>query len=222
MNPADILEARRAQLARLHPLKQEHRERARELQDEQRGLKEQAETRAEEYQITQGHPLDLFPTPPDLAAHMVELANPHGVILEPSAGAGRILDAIKAAGYAPIFCELNYNAAELLRRRGYIGVCGDFLEYTHTPPVDTVIMNPPFSNGADVDHVLHAFEILRESGRIVAIMSEHAFFASDKKSSDFREWIDSRGYSEPLDAGTFRASGTMVSARLVIIDKERR
>ena len=77
-------------------------------------------------------------------------------------------------------------------------------------------MNPPFS--ADVDHVLHAFAHLKDGGRIVAIMSEHSFFANDKKSIEFREFLEQRGTSEKLPSDTFKASGTMVNTRLVIID----
>lgn len=212
MNPGDILAQRRAQLARLNPLKAEHRERAKELRDALSGIKEEAKDRAEERDITEGHPLDLFPTPPDLAARMVDIAQPRGAILEPSAGTGNILRAIGQPAY---FVELNYSAAQLLIKRGYTGKQGDFMEYHGQ--ADTIIMNPPFS--ADIDHVMHAYEILNPGGRIVAIMSEGVFYRSDKKSASFRDWLKDKGYTEELDAGTFKASGTMVKSRIVVINR---
>ena len=41
---------------------------------------------------------------------------------------------------------------------------------------DRIIMNPPFSNRQDAEHVRHAYELLRPNGRIVAIMGEGVFF----------------------------------------------
>jgi hypothetical protein len=215
MTAAEILAARRAQLARLDPLKSEHRQRAHELYNQAHQIKGQAQERTEERNVTAGNPFDLFPTPPELAARMVDLAQPHGITLEPSAGTGRIAEAIQRAGIDPLCVELNYNAAELLRRRGYMVTQGDFLEYQGQ--ADVIIMNPPFSNGADVDHVLHAYDLLNPGGRIVAIMAPHAFFAQDKKSVAFREWFT--GSTEELPPGTFKASGTNVSAKLVVINK---
>ncbi|HQV22274.1 MAG TPA: hypothetical protein PLJ88_04215, partial [Agitococcus sp.] len=56
---------------------------------------------------------------------------------------------------------------------------------------DRIIMNPPFSNRQDAEHVRHAYDLLKPNGRIVAIMGEGVFFGSDKKAVEFREWLDS-------------------------------
>jgi tRNA G10 N-methylase Trm11 len=179
---------------------------------------------AQEREVTAGHPLDLFPTPAALAARMIEMADirPGQAVLEPSAGTGRIAQAIKAAGVEPMCIELNYSAAELLKSRGYFCEHTDFL--TWQPPAadrfNAVVMNPPFSNGQNITHVLHAYDLLAPGGRLVAIMSEGTFYRSDKKAVAFRDWLDNLGgTSEKLPEGTFKASGTQVSARLVVIDK---
>lgn len=225
MTPGDILEQRRAQLARLAPLKAEHEARASKLWDKRRGLKAEIKDRTEERNVTEGHPLDLFPTPPGLASRMVVLGAEHAPDacqwLEPSAGTGRIAEEIRRAGYGVHCVELNYKAAQLLESRGFIVSCLDFLDWSGSPNI--VIMNPPFSNGQDIDHVLHAFDLLAPGGRIVAIMSAGTFYRSDKKAVSFRKWLDLQsGISEELPEGTFKTSGTMVNARLVIIDKEER
>jgi type I restriction-modification system DNA methylase subunit len=150
---------------------------------------------------------------------MVILADLHinQAILEPSAGTGRIAEAIKPRECECI--EINYNAAKLLEQRGFLVHNTDFL--TWLPDFckyDRILMNPPFSN--DIEHVRHAYDLLAEGGRMVAIMSPGPFFRSDKKSKEFRDWLAMLDYTEEdLPAGTFKASGTNVSAKLIIIDK---
>lgn len=89
---------------------------------------------------------------------------------------------------------------------------------------DRIIMNPPFSNGRDIEHVMHAYDLLKPGGRIVAIMGESAFFNQSKKAEAFRQWLDDKGgTSEKLPAGSFMDPSlpvnTGVSARMVVIDK---
>lgn len=89
---------------------------------------------------------------------------------------------------------------------------------------DRIIMNPPFSDRRDAEHVRHAFDLLKPGGRIVAIMGEGVFFGQDKKAESFREWLDSvGGSSEKLPDGTFLDPSlpvnTATNARLVVIDK---
>ena len=89
---------------------------------------------------------------------------------------------------------------------------------------DRIIMNPPFSNRRDAEHVRHAYNLLKPGGRIVAIMGEGVFFGQDKKAQDFREWLESvDGTSEKLPEGSFMDPSlpvnTSVNARMVVIDK---
>ena len=89
---------------------------------------------------------------------------------------------------------------------------------------DRIIMNPPFSDGRDIQHVMHAYSLLRPGGRIVAIMGEGAFFQSNKRAEGFREWLDERGATnEKLPDGSFMDPSlpvnTGVAARMVVIDK---
>lgn len=91
-------------------------------------------------------------------------------------------------------------------------------------PYDKIIMNPPFENGQDIDHVKHAYELLKPGGRVVAIMSEGPFFRGDKKATGFREWLDEvGGYSKKLPEGAFKNSerSTGVRTRLVVIEKPK-
>lgn len=176
-----------------------------------------------------GKKLDgFFPTPRPVIERMLDLADLQvdDRALEPSCGKGDILDAIrrrrpdvKLKGI-----EQNRTLQGVLSAKGYDELVeyGDFLE--HVGQYDTIVMNPPFERGQDIDHVRYAFDLLAPGGRLVAVMCEGPFFRSDAKSEGFRKWLDDqKGHSEPLpeDAfggvDAFRQTG--VRARLVILDK---
>ncbi len=89
---------------------------------------------------------------------------------------------------------------------------------------DRILMNPPFGDRRDAEHVRHAFDLLKPGGRLVAIMGEGVFFGQDKKAQEFRDWLESvGGTDEKLEQGTFMDPSlpvnTGVSARMVVIDK---
>lgn len=89
---------------------------------------------------------------------------------------------------------------------------------------DRILMNPPFSNGRDIDHVRHAYTLLKPGGRIVALMGESAFTNQSKKATEFREWLESvGGTDEKLPAGSFMDPSlpvtTGANARMVVINK---
>jgi len=171
----------------------------------------------------------LFPTPQELVCIMTRKANiREGMrLLEPSAGTGAIFRQLtKFLGVTVDYCEIDYNCRHYLETQGASttqgygpAVAEDFLEYNPGPVYDRVVMNPPFENGQDITHVIHAYDCLKSGGRIVAIMSDGSFFRSDHKATEFREWLDGKGESEKLPINTFKASGTQVATRLVIIDK---
>jgi phospholipid N-methyltransferase/outer membrane murein-binding lipoprotein Lpp len=174
----------------------------------------------------------LFPTPRELAARMVDEAGgfrPGMRMLEPSAGTGRLIDAALMADAAPseiVAVEISPPLASALLAK-YQGAArvhhGSFLE---TGPdllglFDVVLMNPPFADQADIAHVRHAVQFLKPGGRLVAIMSAGVTFRSDRKAEEFRTFVESRGGTiEPLPPDTFKESGTGVNSVLVVIDGE--
>ncbi|RLA49223.1 MAG: SAM-dependent methyltransferase, partial [Gammaproteobacteria bacterium] len=170
--------------------------------------------------------LDFFPTPSGTADEMVSVAGIESgmTVLEPSAGMGHIAERIRESGVEPSVIEYSNKRSELLKEKGFNVVGDDFLEFDEGT-YDRIIMNPPFSDKRDVAHVKHAYDMLNTNGRLVAIMSEHVFFASDKKAVAFREWLDKVGATdEKLEAGTFSDASlpvnTGVNARMVVIDKK--
>lgn len=166
-----------------------------------------------------------FPTPKAVASRLVEEAGikPGMSVLEPSAGKGNIAEAVRESHPDAKLdvVEQQSTLRKLLDLKGFNVAGEDFLE--HKGQYDRIVMNPPFEKGADVEHVRHAFELLKPGGRLVAIMSPHAEFASDKKSAGFREWVDSLGgISEKLPDGSFKESGTSAGSRMVVLDKPAR
>lgn len=170
-----------------------------------------------------------FPTPEHIARRMYDdIGWGGGYVLEPSAGEGHIADVIsRVVPKNRIRCvEMNPNRAAILRNKGYNIIETDFmltsLETFSVPRFSRVFMNPPFENGQDIDHVLHAFDLLQPGGGLAAIMSEGPFFRQDKKAVAFREWLDSvNGWADPLVSGTFAESGTGVNTRLVVAWRNR-
>lgn len=167
-----------------------------------------------------------FPTPRAVIDQMLDRADiPAGAcdVLEPEGGSGAILDAVKEA--APLATLTTYerhaSLRDVLALKGYTLAGSDFLEAETVPRFDRVLMNPPFENGQDIEHVRHAFAMLRDGGRLVAIMSPGPFFRQDRKSQEFRAWFDDLGGEKiDLPAGSFKESGTGTASILVVIDAE--
>lgn len=162
----------------------------------------------------------FFETPAEVVGMMVDRIVIVPPILEPSAGLGAIADQLPGWQHNVICVEKNDQRCAILRDKGYEVIHSDFLEVQGLA-VGTVVMNPPFENGQDIDHVRHAYGLLQSTGYLAAIMSEGPFFRSDKKATAFREWLKKvGGRSEKLPVGSFKTSGTGVNTRLVVIQKQ--
>lgn len=161
----------------------------------------------------------LFPTPPDLCARMVELADiqPGMTVLEPSAGTGNILQSIMnddKAG-AVVAVEINRVLSDRLAEEYPLSnvQCADFLQFSRgNYPVDRVIMNPPFENGADIKHIKHALTMLKPGGRLVAICA-----GGPRQEATLKPLADTW---KRLPEGTFKNQGTNVSTILLTITKK--
>ena len=168
----------------------------------------------------------FFETPASVIRRMIELipcSDTTGQILEPSAGSGAIVKVLldRAVWPGRIWC-VEKNSDRALKLRDYVGdvFCCDFLTWSSPMEFDRIYMNPPFEEEQDIQHVKHAYSMLRYDGAMVSVMSEHAFFADDNKAFMFRTWLEAvGGYSEQLPQGSFKESGTGVNSRLVVIRK---
>jgi 16S rRNA G1207 methylase RsmC len=159
---------------------------------------------------------NLFPTPPEVAQRVVELAEigPGMEVLEPSAGTGSLIAAIREAEPTATVTavELVGTLAERLQRTFTQNVtvrAHDFLAIPTGGVFDRIVMNPPFDHGADIRHVEHARRFLAEGGRLVAIVANGPR-QREKFEPIARVWVD-------LPAGTF--AGTNVNAAIMVIDR---
>jgi predicted RNA methylase len=160
----------------------------------------------------------LFQTPPDIAAQLVAMLElkPGARVLEPSAGLGRLLDALKP--FAPsevVAVEIAAScAAELFRqeRAGVVLKKRDFL--TVTPEeiglFDAVAMNPPFHMRADIRHIEHARNFLKPGGKLAAICMD-----TPQRHAALR-FISSQWVTLP--ASSFAETGTKIGAIMLIIN----
>jgi protein-L-isoaspartate O-methyltransferase len=164
----------------------------------------------------------LFPTPRDLAARMVDLADiqPGHAVLEPSAGTGALMGAMggRMFGHAPesgrlVAVEINATLAHGLPGEFPLTTiyCADFTQWQTEERFDRVLMNPPFANGADIEHIQRAAAMLKPGGRLVAICAN-----GPRQAARLQPLADSW---EELPAGTFAHTG--VRAVLLTINKGR-
>ncbi|TPI86408.1 methyltransferase [Mesorhizobium sp. B2-8-9] len=166
----------------------------------------------------------FFPTPGAVIERMIYLADmPAGAfdMLEPEGGSAAILDMVRERFPAARLTtyERHNSLREILALKGYTVAGADFMEAERGPRFDRVLMNPPFENGQDIEHVRHAHSMLRPGGKLIAVMSPGPFFRQDNKAASFRDWFD-RMSGEKLDlqAGSFKESGTATATVLVTLD----
>ncbi len=172
----------------------------------------------------------LFPTPSPLAAQIVEAADIRAGmrVLEPSAGTGAILRAIvdlemrqgrHGAAARVDAIEINLDLVRALPLHLAERVrCADFLR--EPPPAtvdaayDRVVMNPPFTHGEDIQHILHAYRFLKPGGRLAALCAD-----GPGRREAFEPLIAAGGGSyQPLPEGSFRSQGTNVRVAMVVLN----
>ena len=118
---------------------------------------------------------DFYPTPPEVAALMLDPLDLRGkTILEPSAGSGNLVRECLARGAAEVlWCEKEPQLRSIVNGipGHHLGGClhEDFLQVqaSDVSHIDLIVMNPPFS--ADEAHILHAWEIAPPGCEIVAL-----------------------------------------------------
>lgn len=160
-----------------------------------------------------------FFTPPVLAAQIALKATirPGLTVLEPSAGEGALALAARRLGADVCCIEQDQHCINALLKLGFPVTGADFLNVPATAVMDRVLMNPPFTKGQDVAHVMHALQFVKPGGRLVAIMS--AGVKSNRQAKRFRGVCEEFGVEiEDLPEDAFLESGTGVRTVLVVVD----
>ena len=123
---------------------------------------------------------EFYPTPDWLIDKMLEDINFKKVkyVLEPSAGKGDIIKAIRKKEKTLInhtkaididAIEIDENLIALLKGKKYKVIYDDFLTFETYKKYNLIIMNPPFSEGDK--HLLKAIEIQKNGGDIVCLLN---------------------------------------------------
>lgn len=160
---------------------------------------------------------NLFQTPEHIADQMVAMLDlwPDSVVLEPSAGLGRLYNALRKVHGGPVIlaeqspdcCRELY---EMTREdRETTLKQGDFLVMTCT--ADAVLMNPPFKQGRDIKHILHALEMLKPGGLLVSLC-----YNGKRQNKKLQPIADSW---EVLPTDSFKEAGTRAEVVLLTIRK---
>lgn len=179
-----------------------------------------------------------FMSTPEVAQMVVDRLGPFEPLeeaLEPSAGTGVIARAMRDAGALVTCVEIDEKLADALMDDDFAIHNDDFLsreapapgllkdqngENWHDERYTKIGMNPPFTRSQDIKHVLHAYEWLAQTGRLVAIMSSGVTFREDKLATAFRDFVDEiDGEIEDMPEGSFKESGTMVNTVIVTLNK---
>lgn len=165
----------------------------------------------------------FFETPPHVIKQMLNLTDPkpREWVLEPSAGGGAILDALtERTGdrHRVHAVELHEGRAKALAQAGWHTFACDFLEFDGEEGYDVVLMNPPFENGQDQKHILHAYHnCLKPGGRMAAIASAGIMFRTDRQ--ELQDLIAQQGLVRELPSGTFDNTG--VNSVLICLTKPK-
>ncbi len=161
----------------------------------------------------------LFQTPPQIAAQLAQMLNlaPGARVLEPSAGLGRLLDAVKAYEPGEVVAVENAPqcAAELFKQdRDRVTIKQrDFLTLTpeDIETFDAVIMNPPFHLRADIRHIFHARSFLKPGGTLAALCM-NTRHREEQLKPIAATW-------QELPDKAFKAEGTNISACILTIQQ---
>jgi predicted RNA methylase len=164
---------------------------------------------------------NLFQTPRTIAQRMAQIiqerAGDDCRILEPSAGLGRLFEPLEALRAEWIMVEEVGECCNALRKSlkrikevrqaDFLGQTADGLG----GKFDCVVMNPPFKQGRDIKHILHALEMVRDGGRLVSLCY-NGTRQNEKLKPYATRW-------EVLPEASFKEEGTSASVALLVIDK---
>lgn len=165
-----------------------------------------------------------FPTPKSVVeGKMLPEAQieSHHLCLEPNVGGKAILgEAIRnIVGNDNLHCcEISYTLYEVAQKKGFNMVERDFFDYNPGAIYDRILLNPPFEHHQDMAHLIHAYDLLKDDGIMVAVIG-----ASTAGYEPFIHWLDSvEGWKQKLPEKSFMSSDRPVGVQtwLVVIEKQ--
>lgn len=169
----------------------------------------------------------FYPTPEYIAFKMCCDANisSHHTVLEPSAGKGDLLRQIQKFSTNYTAVESNRENAEYLKRTFNNVYNMTFENYYrrifYKTRFDRIVMNPPFANALDIKHIMMAFELLKDDGKLIGLMAENSIYYDRPITKVFNQFLnDTNAHVSQIPHGSFRDSGTLVDIIQIEIDKK--
>ncbi len=176
-----------------------------------------------------------FSTPLPISLLAASLAAPCSgeVVLEPSAGNGLLAVHAARAGARLLLNELDADRAALLHAlfpQAHIHQHdGAQLHHRLSQKPSLILMNPPFSQSANIGedahagarHLLAALKLLAPGGRCVAVMPQ--WFSLDGSGRAGRAAVDAElapVFDLLLDGSFYHAHGTSIRVRLLVFDRD--
>lgn len=134
-----------------------------------------------------------FFTYPETAKFMAEIINPKPMefVLEPSAGNGALVKAIKTISPESLVVAVElYNQWFIeLTECADIVIIRDFLQFESIPKFNHCIANPPFGNGIDLDaHINKMRSMVKKGGKIVVIVPLDYNINEPHQTYDLENW----------------------------------
>ena len=167
--------------------------------------------------------IDFYPTPSDVIGTMLNGMDLSGkAVLEPSAGSGNIVDALKAQGAAVVACEIDADLRAILYDKCRV-IRNDCMQLTKADisHVNAIVMNPPFS--AQEKHLLHLWDIAPGGCLIISLCNATMYeLVTTSERKRLSSIIDQNGTFENLGEVFKDADrSTRVSIGLVRITKPK-
>lgn len=171
-----------------------------------------------------------YPTPESLGKKLAALIQkPQPPILEPSAGTGNLIQAFREArkynrweyrySEKDFHCvEINPERAATLKGNDFAVIWDNFLTFNPLMPYQTIIMNPPFHDGAK--HLLKALNIIADGGEIACILNAETIknpYTNERKAL-IQELENAEDYQVEYVQSAF--DGTDVEVALIHVEKK--
>jgi len=145
------------------------------------------------------------------------------LVLEPSAGDGRIVDRLIFRGYHKnlIDCvELNEEKVKILKDKGYNAVREDFLKFGSVEMYGRIIACPPFKANIDLKHIQIMYSLLAKDGILVSLTSPYWLTNNESHQIEFRKWLEDKNYYlKMLPDNSFMEKGKTEPTALIKIYK---
>ena len=150
-----------------------------------------------------------FFTPPDVALRMAKLLLRHNprYILEPSAGNGSLVRAIKHINSEchVVAFEINPKFKKDLEEVANMVIIHDFLECNLKGDFDAVIANPPFNKETSIDeHIKMMMQVVRPGGVILTIVPSPTTLTVPSFVFPLTNWAKNKdGFITPIEIREF-------------------